>query len=73
MDDFYSLKGNNNNHRLMAIIQVNLRYDCAFINYINTKNCSLSIMLTAMDQKPQRWYYASSHHLDVSVMLSNIT
>ena len=32
---------------------------------INTKNCSLSIMLTATDQKPQkslkRWYYPPSH------------
>jgi len=35
---------------------------------INTKNCSLSIMLMATDQKPQkslkRWYYPPSHWLN---------
>ena len=45
------------------------------ITKINTKNCSLSIVLTATDQKPQeslkRWYYPPySHCLDVNVMLS---
>jgi len=44
---------------------------------INTKNCSLSIVLTATDQKPQKslkgWYYPLSHRLSVNVMLSNIT
>ena len=44
---------------------------------INTKNCSLSIVLTATDQKPQkslkRWYYPPSHCLNVNVMLSNMT
>jgi len=44
---------------------------------INTKNYSLSIVLTATDQKPQkslkRWYYPPSHRLNVNVMLSNIT
>jgi len=42
---------------------------------INTKNCSLSIVLTATDQKPQkslkRSYYPPSHCLNVNVMLSN--
>ena len=42
---------------------------------IITKNCSLSIVLTATDQKPQkslkRWYYPPSHCLNV--MLSNMT
>ena len=37
----------------------------------------LSIVLTAMDQKPQkslkRWYYPPSHCLNVNVMLSNMT
>jgi len=44
---------------------------------INTKNCSLSIVLTATDQKPQksfkRWYYPPSHCLNVNMMLSNMT
>ena len=44
---------------------------------INTKNCSLSIVLTATDQNPQkslkRWYYPPSHCLNVNVMLSNMT
>ena len=44
---------------------------------INTKNCSLSNVLTATDQKPheslQRWYYPPSHRLNVNVMLTNIT
>ena len=44
---------------------------------INIKNCSLSIVLTATDQKPQkslkRWYFPPSHCLNVSVMLSNMT
>ena len=43
---------------------------------INTENCSLSIVLTATDQKPQkslkRWYYPPSHCLNVNVMLSNM-
>jgi len=42
-----------------------------------TKNCSLSIVLTAMDQKPQkslqRSYYTPSHCLNVNVMLINMT
>jgi len=45
--------------------------------YLNTKNCSLSIVSTATDQKPQkalkRWYYPPSHRLNANVMLSNIT
>ena len=45
--------------------------------YINTKNCCLSIVLTATDQKLQkslkRWYYPPSHCLNVNVMLSNMT
>ena len=44
---------------------------------INTKNCSLSTVLTATHQKPQkslkRWYYPPSHCLNVNVMLSNMT
>ena len=44
---------------------------------INTKNCSLSIVLTATDQQPQkslkRWYYPPSHCLNVNVMPSNMT
>jgi len=44
---------------------------------INAKNCSLSIVLTATDQKPQkslkRWYYPPSHCLNVNVMPSNMT
>jgi len=44
---------------------------------INTKNCSLSIVLTATDQKPQKslktWYYPPSHCLNVNVVLSNMT
>ena len=44
---------------------------------INTKNCSLSTVLTATDQKPQKslksWYYPPSHCLNVNVMLSNMT
>ena len=44
---------------------------------INTKNCSLSIVLTATDQKPQkslkRWYYPPSHCPNFNVMLSNVT
>jgi len=48
-----------------------------FIEHINTKNCSLSIVLTATDQKPQkslkRWYYPPSHCLNVNMMLSNMT
>ena len=44
---------------------------------INTKNCNLSIVLMAMDQKPlkslKRWYYPPSHCLNVNVMLSNMT
>ena len=47
------------------------------IPLINTKNCSLSIVLTATDQKPQkslkRSYYPPSHCLNVKVMLSNMT
>ena len=43
---------------------------------MKTKNCSLSIVLTSTDQKPQtslkRWYYPPSHRLNVNVMLSNI-
>ena len=52
---------------------------------INAKNCSLSILLTATDQKPQksikRWYYTPSHrligtthddHLVVSVVVQNL-
>jgi len=39
---------------------------------INTKNCRLSIVLTATDQKPQkslkRWYYPPSHRLNVNVI-----
>jgi len=35
--------------------------------FVNTKNCSLSIALTATDQKPQkslkRWYYITRHHI----------
>jgi len=27
---------------------------CSFLSAINTKNCSLSIVLTATDQKPQK-------------------
>jgi len=45
--------------------------------YINTKNCSSSIVLTATDQKPQKslkkWYYPPQHCLNVNVMLSNMT
>jgi len=45
--------------------------------YLNTKNCTLSILLTATDQKPQKslqkWYYPPSHHVKVNVMLSNVT
>jgi len=41
--------------------------------YINTKNCSLSLVLTATDQKLQkslkRWYYPPSHCLNGNVML----
>ena len=37
----------------------------SLLSLINTKNCSLSIVLTATDQKPQkslkRWYYPPSH------------
>ena len=44
---------------------------------INTKNCSLSIVLTATDQKRQkslnRSYYPPSHCLNVNVMMSNMT
>jgi len=45
---------------------------------INIKNCSLSIVLMATDQKPQRktlkrYYYRLSHSLNVNVMVSNIT
>jgi len=44
---------------------------------INTKNCSLSIVLTAADQKPQkslkRSYYPPSYCLNVNVMMSNMT
>ena len=44
------------------------------LKQINTKNCSLSIVLTATDQKPQkslkRWYCPPSHCLNVNVMLS---
>jgi len=44
---------------------------------INDKNCSLSIALTAMDQKMQKsWKGDTTHHhsrLNVNVMLSNIT
>ena len=47
------------------------------IEVINTKNCSLSLVLTATDQKPQkslkRLYYPPSHCLNVNVMLSNMT
>ena len=47
------------------------------ISHINIKNCSLSTVLTATDQKPQksfkRWYYLPSHCLNVNVMLGNIT
>jgi len=39
-------------------------------NNINTKNCSLSIVLTATHQKPQK---PPSHCLNVNVMLSNMT
>jgi len=45
---------------------------------INTKNCSLSILLTATNQKPQksfkRWYYSASswHSVDVMI-LGNVT
>jgi len=49
----------------------------ANIYVINTKNCSLSIVLTTTDQKPQkslkRLYYPPSHCLNVNVMLSNMT
>ena len=42
---------------------------------INAKNCSLSIVLTATDQKPQKslkstWFYPPSHRLNVNMMLS---
>ena len=44
--------------------------------YRNIKNCSLSVMLTATDQKSlKRWYYPpslASHRLKVNVMLGNI-
>ena len=48
-----------------------------FYMNINIKNCSLSIVLTATDQKTQkslkRWYYTPSHRLNINVMLSNMT
>ena len=44
---------------------------------INTKNCSLSIVLTATDQKPQkslrRWYYSISRWHSGDVLVGNIT
>jgi len=44
---------------------------------INTKNCSLSIVLTATDQKPQKLLkiitHECDHCLNVNVMLSNMT
>jgi len=55
-----------------------LQYTCHQSNEkphlkINIKNCSLSIVLTATDQKLQkslkRWYYPPSHRLNVNVML----
>jgi len=49
----------------------------AYLNHVNTKNYSLSIVLTATDQKLQkslkRWYYPPSHCLNVNVMLINMT
>jgi len=42
----------------------------------NVKNCSLSMILTATDQKPQkslkRLYYPPLHRLTINVMLSNV-
>jgi len=60
----------------MLIAVKKLIYCVIYYNY-NTKNCSLSIVLTATDHKPQkslkRSYYPPSHRLNVNVMLSNMT
>jgi len=46
------------------------------IQAVNTQNCSLSIVLMAMDQKPQkslkRWYYPP-RRLNVNVVLSGLS
>ena len=48
-----------------------------FIEHINTKNCSLSIVLTATDKKPQksvkRSCYSASRWHSGNVMVGNIT
>ena len=60
---------------LMRLRHNTLPYSLIII--INSRSCSLSIALTAMDQKPQkslkRLYYPPSHRLNVNVMLSNMT
>ena len=67
----------------MPVAQSNLQ-NCALaihchhqtLHQINTKNCSLSTVLTATDQKLQkslkRWYYPPLHCLNVNVMLSKV-
>ena len=43
----------------------------ATINKINTKNCSLSTVLTATDQKPQKKSlkdHITQHHVDIQAM-----
>ena len=44
---------------------------------VNIKDCSLSVVLTVTDQKPQkkslkRWYYSASHWHSGDVMMGNI-
>ena len=51
--------------------------DCWLNTVMNMKKFSISIVLTATDQKPQKsskvFYHLRSHRLNVNVMLSNIT
>ena len=53
---------NNNNNRSTVVSVIML---LAFILIINTKNCSLSVVLTATDQKPQKKFILKgdiTHH-----------
>jgi len=56
-------------HRVIQI-KMNQFKKMPTYTYINTKNCSLSIVLTATDQKPQKSLKGdiTQHHVDIQAM-----
>ena len=78
---FGPFRNNPDNNAVDQIVTRPAGYTTATVEVghrtINTKNCSLSIVLTATDQKPQkslrRSHYPPSHCLNVNVMPSNMT